>query len=129
MPTLTKFLICVTVALVAVTATDTDRAQAQSIYAYGEGHVQCPIRYQNMIYANFPIEVSDYMIEIAWRESGCRPWIINGIGAAGLFQITPIAAEGANANWYRLTRPRYNVRMAARLYYMAGLQPWEATAW
>lgn len=120
-----KYVLLLSLAVLALAASAPPPAQAQTYY--GAGHTYCPAEIQNIIRAAWPDDAEEMAIEIAWRESGCDPSVMSYAAGYGLFQIVPIAAQAVGADWYSLGDPYYNAQIAAQLYDAYGWNPWAAT--
>lgn len=93
---------------------------------------QCPAEIVDLIHKywdRFGVDVAEWAIGIAWRESNCRPDVTSPTGCAGVFQTAVPLHGGLYASlgydWHTAAwQAEPNIAVAAALYASSGPGPW-----
>ena len=93
---------------------------------------QCPADIVALIHKHwdrFGVDVANWAVNIAWRESNCRPDVTSPTRCAGLFQLAvPLHGDlfaAAGYDWRTAAwEAEPNIVVAANLYASSGSSPW-----
>jgi hypothetical protein len=92
---------------------------------------RCPAEIVDLIHKHwdrFGVDVANWAIGIAWRESNCRPDVTSSTGCAGIFQLWSGHAGLFTAAGFSFHPDAWsaepNIIVAANLYASSGPGPW-----
>ncbi len=93
---------------------------------------QCPAEIVALIHQHwdrFGVDVANWAVGIAWRESNCRPDVTSPSNCAGIYQLAvPLHADlftAAGYDWHTAAwQAEPNIIVAANLYASSGPGPW-----
>lgn len=93
---------------------------------------QCPAEIVDLIHKywdRFGVDVANWAVGIAWRESNCRPDVTSPTNCAGVFQTAVPLHGGLYASlgydWHTAAwQAEPNIAVAAALYASSGPGPW-----